>query len=68
MCTADYVFVLREGEKTEVVHDRHINGLFPRTTWLSLLEETGLRARTFTHRFAGDETSEVFVATWPRSD
>jgi hypothetical protein len=28
------------------VHDRHIEGVFPRATWLALLGEAGFEART----------------------
>lgn len=47
-CTyeADYVVVTRdEAGATRVVHDRHVEGLFPRATWLRLLGEAGFDAR-----------------------
>ena len=62
-CIAEYVYVLRENGVTRVEHDRHVNGLFPRATWLRLLSEVGLAARAGTNTFSGGETSEVFVAT-----
>jgi SAM-dependent methyltransferase len=41
----DYAFLLREANgEVRVVHDRHIEGLFPRATWLSLFEAAGLAA------------------------
>ena len=44
--TTDYVFALRERDHTvEVVHDRHVTGLFPRATWLRLLRAAGFEAR-----------------------
>ncbi len=43
--TTDYVFLLRSAdESVEVVHDRHITGLFPRAEWLRLLAEVGFDA------------------------
>ncbi len=43
--TVDMAYLLREGEHVEVVHDRHLNGLFARRTWLALLREVGFEAR-----------------------
>ena len=38
----DYAYLLRESdETTRVEHDRHVEGLFPRTTWLRLLRDVG---------------------------
>jgi SAM-dependent methyltransferase len=47
-CTyaADYAVLLRdEAGATRVLHDRHVEGLFPRATWLRLLGEAGFEAR-----------------------
>jgi SAM-dependent methyltransferase len=47
-CTyiVDYAYLLREADGTvQVVHDRHIEGLFSRTEWLRLLGETGFRTQ-----------------------
>lgn len=39
----DFLVALREpGEKTRVVHDLHVCGLFPRETWRRLLADAGL--------------------------
>jgi hypothetical protein len=41
-CTVDYVFLLRERDgSTQVVHDRHVEGLFSRADWLRWLTEAG---------------------------
>jgi len=38
----DYAVVLREpGQEPRVVHDHHLEGLFPEHTWLYLLEQAG---------------------------
>ena len=38
----DYAILLREADgSVRVEHDRHIEGLFPRATWLSTMEEAG---------------------------
>ena len=41
----DYAFLLREANgEVRAVHDRHIEGLFPRATWLEAFEAAGLSA------------------------
>jgi hypothetical protein len=41
----DYAVVLREpGQEPRVVHDHHVEGLFPEHTWLYLLERAGFVA------------------------
>lgn len=41
----DYAFLLREvNGEVRAVHDRHIEGVFPRATWLELFDEAGLSA------------------------
>jgi trans-aconitate methyltransferase len=40
--TVDYAFLLRERDGTvQAVHDRHVEGLFPRADWLRWLTEAG---------------------------
>jgi len=39
----DYAFMLKEASgEVRVVHDRHVEGLFPRAVWLELLRGAGL--------------------------
>lgn len=61
-CTylVDYAFLLRAGDGTvEVVHDRHVEGLFSRSDWLQWFAEAGLCAEC-----ALDSSGrEIFVAT-----
>ena len=64
----DYAYLLREPDgSTDVEHDRHVEGLFPRATWLGLFEAIG-----FTHKALPFELSdlepgkhEVFVCVRP---
>ena len=43
--TTDYAFVLRSADgSVEVIHDRHITGLFSRDHWLGLLADVGFEA------------------------
>jgi SAM-dependent methyltransferase len=43
--TTDFAILLKEADGSViVVHDRHTDGLFPRATWLRLLDEAGFDA------------------------
>ena len=56
----DYAFLLREkGGDVRVVHDRHIEGLFPREVWLDAFRAAGLSAASDLDEFGRD----VFLAT-----
>ncbi len=60
----DYAYLLREGNAPpRVVHDRHVEGLFPRATWLGVLEQAGFEARiaAFEHSTFEDGPRDVFV-------
>jgi SAM-dependent methyltransferase len=62
---ADYAFLLRDADGTaRVVHDRHVEGLFPRNEWLRLLNDAGFDARAvpFEHSEVEVGTTELFVA------
>jgi len=39
----DYAYLLKEGDKVWAEHDRHLEGLFPRATWIRLLHQVGFR-------------------------
>jgi ubiquinone/menaquinone biosynthesis C-methylase UbiE len=55
----DYVIVLRDKSgDTRVVHDCHIEGLFPREVWMRLLREVGFEPCTLTD----DWGREIFIA------
>ena len=61
----DYAFLLRDEDgATQVVHDRHVEGLFSRETWLRRLDEAGFDAQAipFEHSEVDPQTHEVFVA------
>jgi SAM-dependent methyltransferase len=60
---ADFAYLLREEDDVRVVHDRHVVGLFPRDTWLRLLDEVGYRAEAVDDRWQ----RVVFVAQRPLS-
>src|SRR6187402_1139069 len=55
----DYAFLLRDATgAVQVVHDRHVEGLFPRASWLRWFEEAGLSAERSIDRW----NREVFIA------
>ncbi|HSS95213.1 MAG TPA: class I SAM-dependent methyltransferase [Candidatus Dormibacteraeota bacterium] len=58
----DFAIVLRDQEgEARVVHDRHVQGLFPRARWLHLLREVGLKAVVV----KDDEVRDLFLARRP---
>jgi trans-aconitate methyltransferase len=55
----DYAFLLRDATgAVQVVHDRHVEGLFPRASWLRWFEEAGLSAEISVDRW----NREIFIA------
>jgi SAM-dependent methyltransferase len=64
----DYAVVLRErGQVSRVVHDHHVEGLFPEHTWLHLLEHAGFQPTVdCSAADPDDDTSQTaFVARRP---
>jgi SAM-dependent methyltransferase len=58
----DFAILLREPSgEARVVHDFHIEGIFPRAEWMRLLREAGFEPRTLTDEW----NREVFVARRP---
>jgi hypothetical protein len=58
----DYAFLLREANgDVRAVHDRHLEGLFPRATWLKAFASAGLPARSDLDEWGRD----VFIARKP---
>ena len=63
----DFAVLLREpGQEPRVVHDHHVEGLFPEHTWLHLLDRVGFEPRLV----PGDPDDEdafqpVFIARRP---
>jgi SAM-dependent methyltransferase len=60
----DFAYILRESDGSVcVVHDRHVNGLFPRRKWLALMEQCGLETSVtpLVHSEVEPGVHEVFV-------
>lgn len=61
----DYGLLLRQGTETRMVHDRHVEGLFARATWVALLREAGWEVEVAGRALGPDERGEMFVARRP---
>ncbi len=61
----EYAFLLRERGEVRAVHDRHVEGLFAKATWLGLLRSVGYRVETFERPLDDGELDEVFVCRRP---
>jgi hypothetical protein len=67
-CVVDYAYLLRSSDgSVRVVHDRHVEGLFPRALWLRLLEQAGFQPSvvSFDHSEIEPGTYELFIARKP---
>jgi len=63
----DYAFMMRRPDgSVAVAHDRHVEGLFPRETWMALLAGAGFEPEQVTVRHSDPEVEvEVFVGRRP---
>jgi hypothetical protein len=63
---ADFAYLLREEDGTvRVEHDRHECGVFPRATWLELLDGAGFTAESRVIHVYEEVASEAFLAVRP---
>jgi hypothetical protein len=62
--SVEYAFVLREGGKTSVHHEQHIEGLFSKATWLHTIAAAGFTNGT-AKCFPEGLGSEIFLARRP---
>lgn len=62
----EYAFLLRENGKVTAVHDSHVEGVFPKATWLRLLEARGFSVETFPRPMDDEgQFDEVFLLRKP---
>jgi SAM-dependent methyltransferase len=61
----DFAYLLRKGTEVQAEHDRHVCGLFPRSTWLDLMADAGFRAESKPCLPDEDAGQEAFVAVKP---
>lgn len=60
---ADFAYLLREGADVRVEHDRHVCGLFPRATWVRMLESSGFDVEIHAAEHDEEAGLEIFVGT-----
>jgi hypothetical protein len=56
----EYAFLMRDGTEMKSFHDRHIEGVFSRATWIRILEEVGYRVELISRPLGEGEFDEVF--------
>jgi SAM-dependent methyltransferase len=61
----DYALLLRDGAELRAVHDRHIEGLFARETWLGLLGSVGFRGQVVTRQLDDGGPDYMFLGVRP---
>jgi hypothetical protein len=62
---AEYAFLLRDGADVRAVHDRHVEGLFPRATWFEILTAAGYRVELADRPFDDTTTDTIFLCRRP---
>jgi len=62
---AEYSFLLRERGDVRAVHDRHVEGLFARATWLEILTGAGYRVELVDRPFDDTTTDQIFLCRRP---
>ncbi len=61
----EYAFLLRDGTDMRAVHDRHVEGLFSRATWVRILTEAGYRVESLARPLGDGATDDVFLCVRP---
>ncbi|HEY6556383.1 MAG TPA: class I SAM-dependent methyltransferase [Polyangiaceae bacterium] len=61
----EYGFLLRQGQTVSAAHDRHVEGLFPKDTWLRVLGAAGYEVETTERRIDETRSDEVFLCRRP---
>jgi SAM-dependent methyltransferase len=65
--TTEYVFLMRRGGEVEVVHDRHVEGLFAKAVWVRILTDAGYRVGLAPRPLDDDGAwDDVFVCERPQ--
>jgi SAM-dependent methyltransferase len=58
----DFAYLLREGERVRVEHDRHVCGLFPKETWLRGLDAAGFDVEAVEPEFEDEPAGQLVFA------
>jgi SAM-dependent methyltransferase len=64
----EYALLMREAGEVRSFHDRHETGLFPRATWIRLLEDAGFVVDSVRRPIGDGATDEIFVGRRPMAD
>jgi hypothetical protein len=62
---AEYSLLLREHGDVRAVHDRHVEGLFARATWIEILTGAGYDVELFDRPFDDTTTDSIFLCRRP---
>jgi len=63
--TVDYSLLMRDGTEMSSAHDRHIEGLFSRDTWIKILSSVGYKVETIARPLGDGEVDEIFLCRRP---
>jgi hypothetical protein len=61
----DFGYLLRDGQSMKAVHDRHVEGVFPKATWFRLLQTVGYQVETMRRPLGDDQFDEIFLCRRP---
>jgi SAM-dependent methyltransferase len=61
----DFAFLLREGTTVRAVHDRHVEGLFARETWVETLTRAGFEVEVVPGAVEEEPDVELFLCRRP---
>jgi len=61
----DYTFLLREKGAVQAFHEQHVEGLFPRASWLRILDSVGYQAEIMARPIGDGTFDEVFLCRKP---
>jgi len=64
----DFAYLLRDEHGTHIIHDQHMFGLFPTSTWMQLITESGFKARKLQFKLSDAEGGwgTAFLGTKPK--
>ncbi len=63
--TVEYSFLLRDGTSMRAAHDRHVEGLFARATWVAALEGAGYRVEGLARPIGDGAFDQIFLCRRP---
>jgi hypothetical protein len=60
-CRTEYAILVRDAEQVHAAHDTHVEGLFPRATWVRLLEGAGFAIQPLPRPLGDGTFDEAFL-------